>query len=143
MLQLVYISEAKEDISLQEVNEIVTEATEFNEQKNITGCLVFHGGHFLQILEGAENEVKSLFDKIMEDQRHSSVQLLRQEITEKQHFASWNMAFHGFDDREIKKMSQKMFKEDLTSFSQFVSKPTFTSEIFWTYVKILLEESED
>lgn len=142
MLQLVYISEAKEDISLQEVNEIVAKATAFNQQKHITGCLVFHGGHFLQILEGPENEVKQLFDKIIVDQRHSSVQLLRQEITEKQHFASWNMAFHGFDDREIKKMSQKMFKEDLTSFSQFVSKPTFTSEIFWTYVKILLEESE-
>jgi len=39
--------------------------------RDITGCLLFHHGQFIQILEGDKSTVDDLIVKIKKDHRHS------------------------------------------------------------------------
>ena len=47
-----------------------------NARQDITGILLFDGESFFQILEGDEEAIDSLFDRIRMDKRHDSVCLL-------------------------------------------------------------------
>ena len=44
-----------------------------NARQDITGILLFDGESFFQILEGDEEAIDSLFDRIRMDKRHDSV----------------------------------------------------------------------
>jgi len=50
---------------------------------------------FAQILEGAEEAVKPLFERIKRDARHDNVQLLEQGSAPKRSFEKWAIAHAG------------------------------------------------
>jgi len=62
MFQLVYCSEAIENIEQNDIDAILETALGFNAENNITGCLLFHNGEFIQLLEGEKDIVLELFN---------------------------------------------------------------------------------
>ncbi|MCM8569030.1 BLUF domain-containing protein [Gramella jeungdoensis] len=68
-----YVSTAKKEMSEKEVGEILTSSEEYNNEKNITGLLLFSDGNFFQVIEGEEEKVKDLFETIKHDERHTNV----------------------------------------------------------------------
>lgn len=93
MLQLIYASAATVEFSTADLQQLLKLARENNESLGVSGMLVFHEGSFLQILEGEEEVVVALYNKIEEDDRHSNVlMLLRTEIDERS-FGDWKMGF--------------------------------------------------
>ncbi|SNS91614.1 Sensors of blue-light using FAD [Noviherbaspirillum humi] len=65
-----------------------------NRQRGITGMLTYGAGSFLQTLEGPENEVLALYDRIRRDPRHCDVtEIMRQTISERA-FPDKPMAAH-------------------------------------------------
>ncbi len=85
MIQLIYLSDRPKTTSDEMiVDSIVLPAMRFNERADITGCLWFGRRHFLQVLEGPEEAVRSLYGRIEKDERHCNVRLLvLGEITER------------------------------------------------------------
>jgi len=74
-----------------------------NKARGITGIIVYHEGQFLQILEGRERVVESLFEKISKDPRHDHVELLlRTEIIERS-FADSSMGLCNTDAKDAKR----------------------------------------
>ncbi len=55
---------------------MLEKARENNSRDNITGCLLYYEGEFIQYLEGNQVKVLTLFDKINADKRHKDVTLL-------------------------------------------------------------------
>lgn len=93
MITLIYGSTATHQMSEAELLDILKVARTNNEKLNITGMLVYHDGNFLQVLEGEEKVVTSLFEKICQDPRHQSVMVfIKYSITERQ-FGEWEMGF--------------------------------------------------
>ena len=70
---LFYCSLAKEDISKEDILDILKCSRRNNEKNKITGILVYwkKTNQFLQLLEGEENVILNLYDKICIDNRHS------------------------------------------------------------------------
>lgn len=66
----------------------------FNKRQNITGVLYYfpHNNTFYQRLEGEENKVKELFQKIKADERHYDVQMQR-DMPGHRIFTHWSMHF--------------------------------------------------
>lgn len=94
MIQLIYVSAATVEFSDEELKTLLITARTNNEQLGISGMLVFHTGSFLQILEGEQQAVFALYDKIERDHRHRNVKvLLRTEINERS-FGEWKMGFY-------------------------------------------------
>lgn len=95
MLQLVYISTSREEVSAAELQRILTASRRNNMRDGITGLLFFDGKRFLQALEGAPDKVTAAFARIREDARHSGVVVLSRREVEAREFGDWSMASRG------------------------------------------------
>lgn len=93
MIQMIYASGASHPFTPAELAKLLTNAREKNREAGITGMLVYENGAFLQVIEGEEDAVEALFDRISNDGRHGQIRmLLRSEITERS-FPEWTMGF--------------------------------------------------
>lgn len=98
MYRLVYVSTARDDLTDQDMASILNTAQSNNHERYLTGFLVHNGAHFMQALEGEEAEVREIYQKILEDNRHFGViQILGDEIAERA-FPDWAMNYYRVDD---------------------------------------------
>lgn len=58
---------------LQDLRDILTEARDFNDLNGICGVLYYADNAFFQCLEGEQEVVERLFEKIQKDQRHYNI----------------------------------------------------------------------
>ncbi|NLR94702.1 MULTISPECIES: BLUF domain-containing protein [Flammeovirga] len=102
MYCLCYISTRKHDLDDDILKQILLHSRENNRFRNLTGILVLLKDKFIQILEGDENDVNDIYNKIMKDNRHQYVQKVYSGEIEKRNFKTWAMAFHEihWDDLE-------------------------------------------
>jgi hypothetical protein len=77
-----------------------------NEKRNITGALLLTGTWFVQVLEGEEAAVRSLFASIQLDHRHDRVELLFEGPADDRIFAHWSMAKIALSDSDIPLIAQ-------------------------------------
>jgi hypothetical protein len=120
MLSLIYVSSSVKLLTNDELLEILKVSRENNHAKEITGLLLYKGGNFMQVLEGDEEIVRALYQKIAQDPRHKDVSLISEEQIQKRQFAAWEMAFTNLDSPEIRKEA---------GYSQFLE-DEFTAEIY-------------
>ncbi|HTC38071.1 MAG TPA: BLUF domain-containing protein, partial [Steroidobacteraceae bacterium] len=65
MHQIGYTSTATEHLSCADLNELLLGARNRNKTLGVSGMLVFHGGTFLQALEGEKRAVNEVFASIL------------------------------------------------------------------------------
>ncbi|WP_127492511.1 AnBLUF65 family BLUF photoreceptors [Acinetobacter calcoaceticus] len=85
-------NEKNEDL-LQDLRDILTEARNFNDLNQICGVLYYADNAFFQCLEGEQELVERLFEKIKNDQRHYNVKWLSTYSIEKNSFQRWSMKY--------------------------------------------------
>ena len=93
LVRLVYASRAAGAIDDTLVKAIVEASAARNLGQGITGVLCTQPGRdvFLQVLEGARQDVNALYTSIVRDPRHREVTLLSYEEIEQRRFSSWRM----------------------------------------------------
>jgi hypothetical protein len=102
--QIVYSSSATKPLSPQELADILETARFHNETTGITGMLLYRRGHFLQVLEGADDHLSALLEKLNRDPRHRQLRVLFDERIAARAFGAWSMAFQdvsGLDPDEM------------------------------------------
>jgi hypothetical protein len=104
MIQLSYISSATHPMSTQELVELLQLSLANNERNGVTGMLLYGNATFLQALEGEENTVDALYEKIRQDPRHCNVRSLTRKIIETREYADWNMGFKRLTGEELHDM---------------------------------------
>ncbi|TDQ33355.1 BLUF domain-containing protein [Zeaxanthinibacter enoshimensis] len=97
---VIYISKADPGFSKGEVKEMLLKAKSYNRTHEITGCILYHKQQFLQLIEGAEKDVRELYRKLVEDNRHHEVTTLFDESSGTRIFPNWAMAFYEFEEEE-------------------------------------------
>lgn len=138
--QLTCCSEAMSDISLEDIRELVDTSRKNNQQKNITGCLVYRSGYFVQLIEGYKTDVKELFHNIEDDIRHENVEVLNESPCQERFFSEWTMGFTDLSQEQNVEKSKFNIEELNTLTSPNPSK-VFTTKVFWYNVKQLLENT--
>lgn len=97
IVRLIYFSEFRVDINkgtmLLQVNDILDSSRRNNYKNNITGALVFDDNWFIQVLEGAPDDVWTLYKKIELDRRHANIQFLEMRSVPTRRFGNWLMGF--------------------------------------------------
>lgn len=143
MLQLCYASrrvESSNDL-LKDLSDILATARQFNSEQDIVGVLYYAEGYFFQCLEGRENVVEELFNRILLDHRHERVYRFPDRHIQHAHFADWSMKYvhkhseiaslfkrHGFSqfrpdqmsDEQLQEMLKILFKVD-ENYTNFMS----------------------
>jgi len=91
LVRLMYASRAVPAVDHDELIAILRKSKANNPANGVTGVLCFSEGIFLQVLEGGRSSVNRLYNRIVNDARHTQVEiLLYQEIGERR-FAGWSM----------------------------------------------------
>lgn len=99
---ILYRSQAVRPLTEGQRTDLLEESRAWNEQHHITGLLCYsHSGHFVQIIEGATQDVHALFTKIRQDKRHQNISLLSDRASETRWFAGWEMAYAEADPQDF------------------------------------------
>ena len=120
MLSLIYVSSSVREMDAEELLGILKVSRENNVAKDVTGLLLYKGGNFMQALEGPDDVVMALYEKIKNDPRHKDVSIISTEQIQKRQFPAWEMAFTNLDNPEIK---------NEPGYSQFLH-DEFTAEVY-------------
>ena len=72
-----------------------------NKFADVTGLLVYVDGNFLQVLEGEQEVVSALLEKISKDCRHEDVKVVYKTSIENRTFNSWQMAYVSPSPKEL------------------------------------------
>jgi hypothetical protein len=99
--QLLYISSATRPMLRIDVESILFTARRFNQKLELTGLLLSSPSHFMQILEGEEDVVRSAYERICRDPRHHAHVILRETRVDERQFGDWTMASHIWHDDEL------------------------------------------
>lgn len=99
--QLVYSSSPAKKMMQSHLYIILRNARLKNKRSNITGLLVFTDGIFLQVLEGEENIVKTIFETIQSDTRHQDITILFEGYVGDRAFPNWEMAYSSPSARDM------------------------------------------
>jgi hypothetical protein len=138
MYELVYRSVAVENITADDILDILNEARDFNAKHDIAGCLLFFNNEFVQILEGEKEGVKLLFEKIKKDHRHTDVLLLNEDEKEERIFKQWNMAYYDINNDNKGEMDRLLFIRNFMLAADITEKPTHAISLFWYVAKELV-----
>lgn len=99
MRQIAYLSTASCIMDVPQLEELLGQCRQNNKSLEVTGLLLFYKGNFLQVLEGPEHAVLSLYEKITQDPRHKfCIQVVNRDIEERG-FGEWQMGFVHLDSR--------------------------------------------
>ena len=113
MICLCYVSSSTEQFNDEALVELLKVCHKNNKALDITGLLLYNGkGTFIQTLEGDEQVITSLYEKIKADHRHQRVnRILAKNITERD-FPNWKMGFRNLS---------KIPTHNIEGFSDFIN----------------------
>ena len=97
MLQIVYSSVAVQNFSQAELLDLLEVSRRNNFSADVTGMLLYRKGRFMQLLEGHEENVLRLYERIGADRRHANCRVLRRETVALRDFPDWKMGFEDLD----------------------------------------------
>ena len=96
MVRYIYTSKIAQTLDHQDLQNIVQSANKYNQQNGITGLLISNFDCFFQVLEGPEQHVVALYEKIKVDTRHTGLHLLSCEEVKNRLFPDWKMGYLTF-----------------------------------------------
>ncbi len=101
LIQLIYCSVASCMFSHEELSGLLRFARQNNAKEDITGILLYAEGSFFQVLEGEEEKIRSLFEKIEKDKRHHSMTIIIQEPIAERSFGDWTMGYADITPEDL------------------------------------------
>jgi hypothetical protein len=94
---VLYRSRATYTPTETDLQTLLEQSRTYNAQEQITGLLLYNDGQFVQLVEGPEAVVRSLYAQIRADPRHTQVVTLSEGPAPQRWFADWHMAFGHLD----------------------------------------------
>lgn len=101
MHHIIYLSQAKTNLSPTELVVMLLQARDNNMRQNVTGALIYGRGKFMQLLEGEEQVVRAIYRKIVADARNYEVFKLADKAITHRSFEEWSMAFAEITPRQF------------------------------------------
>ena len=93
VFQVFYVSRATTAFADTQVQSILQASRCQNARLDVTGCLLFSGHCFAQVLEGRQAVVSALARKVAADPRHVGVRILSETQRDERDYADWPMGY--------------------------------------------------
>ncbi len=90
---VIYVSKVSVPLSKTALNDLIAESRHNNKENLITGILLHIDGVFLQYIEGPEDKIDQLYQKIKEDDRHRDLNILESGLIQTRKYKEWQMLF--------------------------------------------------
>jgi hypothetical protein len=117
---MTYVSSATRLLEQVELTQLLGSSRVNNERDEITGMLLYKDGNFIQTVEGREDAVDQLQQRLAGDSRHAGMFVLLDGLREERLFDGWTMGFRDLSGDAA---------SDVPGYSEFLTTP-FTAEAF-------------
>lgn len=104
---IVYISSAF-GLSSADLDSLLIKSREKNQQLDITGVLLYCNGSIIQALEGDEDTVLGLYERIKSDARHKRVMKLYAGKIRQRSFENWSMGYKTLTSSEMASLAEQL-----------------------------------
>ena len=108
MRQILYSSLAARPYSEAEIREMAEHFGAKNKSLGVTGLFSYQGITFTQVIEGEDEQVRSLYEQIRRDPRHKHVFTLIDRQLRAREFPDWTM--HAVDEGRLKDVDGELFQ---------------------------------
>ncbi|WP_455209135.1 BLUF domain-containing protein [Kaarinaea lacus] len=104
LIRLIYVSESTNPANQDyggiqvDVGRILMQSRKNNPRSQIGGVLYFSNNYFFQCLEGRQDVVNQLYNKIAEDPRHENVQTISVKRVNERYFSNWSMKYVALEE---------------------------------------------
>lgn len=123
MFSLIYYSQAAYPFNDEDLYRLASQAHDHNQQISVSGFLQYKDNHFMQYLEGDQNDVLALMDTIGKDARHVVLRTVHLTKSDVRRFDNWHMRYWKESeftyvrladllDDVLQRMSPSVFGED-------------------------------
>ncbi|MDN8548145.1 BLUF domain-containing protein [Microbacterium sp. NM3R9] len=93
LLSVLYTSTAHAPFGDEDLRALLEQSRASNADRDLTGMLLYRGGRFVQVLEGPEDTVRALVERIGADPRHGGMRVLIEQPIPHREFAEWTMGY--------------------------------------------------
>ncbi len=134
LISLIYVSSAQVPFSNGDLTALLEISRRNNALIDVTGMLVYRDGNFMQAIEGEEQTIQQLQEKIRRDPRHDGLITLLTQRIETRQFPEWSMGFRNLADPALREISG--YSEFLnTPFDQpkFTGSPTRAQKLLLSF----------
>jgi hypothetical protein len=104
LITLVYLSNAAYGFTEQDLKDILSVSRANNSKIGLSGVLIYCDGNILQVLEGPEEHVMNLYNKIEKDPRHTGLIMLQNREITVRSFDEWSMGFRSSSKGEFEEI---------------------------------------
>lgn len=101
MLRLIYTSYAQNEFTQEELHILLEKSRKSNTSLDITGVLFYVDDAFIQVLEGPNQVVQSLYETIQNDKRHYHCKIIEKQSIDTRFFQDWSMGFCIIDKSKV------------------------------------------
>lgn len=102
LYELLYTSASAKGMNSTELISLLEMARTKNSRLGVTGLLLYCNREYMQLIEGEEDTIRSLWNSIRSDKRHLSVRIMYEGAIEKRGFADWSMGFRDLTGVDMK-----------------------------------------
>lgn len=102
MLSLTYLSSATDLFDEDQLAALLADTRPRNEERGLTGMLLYSDGNFIQVLEGPDEAVEQTFRAISADPRHHGIIVALRDQVGQRAFPDWSMAFRSVAGDEVR-----------------------------------------
>lgn len=93
MFQLIYTSVPTDQLTRKRRREIASKSSQINKIAKVTGVLLISNSTVLQVLEGPEDAVRSIYRRIVQNELHTGCDVLLTHRCQTRSFPSWSMGY--------------------------------------------------
>jgi len=101
---IVYVSFSSKALNNAELKALLKVIRQKNKANGISGLLLYNNSTFIQVIEGLEDTLHQVFEKIKKDTRHTNVVILLEEAIQSRTFPGWYMGFQQIRGHQTKKI---------------------------------------
>ena len=118
----------------RQIQSILKKSRDYNNKCGITGLLIYHGGMFVQWLEGLRQDVETLERKLRNDARHDDFFVIEAGPIGMRFFPRWHMAYLNTLDTTQKTQAYLTHKE-ATDLAASHGKPWLAMDALLSYAE--------
>ncbi len=104
MIQVSYISSTSRPMSHEALLSLLNECRRNNEKLGVTGLLMYANNTFLQVVEGEDDVVDNLVERICGDERHDEIQMLRRTEIDERRYGQWSMGYNEVSEQDLEEI---------------------------------------
>ncbi|WP_353931412.1 BLUF domain-containing protein [Okeanomitos corallinicola TIOX110] len=110
LYRIIYSSYGKPDLGYHDLRDIMQKSEINNQRDGITGMLCYGDFVFLQILEGDRTTISNTFNRISQDPRHHTPELIECRPIKSRIFGVWSMKTVNLSDLKSEQVKNLILK---------------------------------